>query len=82
MLPDPGRDPGDRSGSGQRIRGVRLETRDGPIVAFGTLDPKSPDKPATFADAMTKPPGREWGEPDRETRPYLCVTLAGPGLAV
>jgi hypothetical protein len=52
-----------------RIRGVRLEGRDGPLVAFGSLDPKTLEKPATFADWMKKNMGMEWGD-SSESRPH------------
>lgn len=41
--------------------GVRLETAEGPLVAYGSLDPKALEKPATFADWMKKSMGMEWG---------------------
>ena len=45
----------------QRISGVRLEAKDGPIVSYGSLDPQALQKPATFADWMKKTMGMEWG---------------------
>ncbi len=45
----------------ERVGGVRLEGKDGPIVAYGTLDPQSLEKPATFADWMKKTMGMDWG---------------------
>ena len=45
----------------QRVKGVRLEGREGPLVSYGTLDPKALEKPATFADWMKKNMGMEWG---------------------
>ncbi|MEL7128604.1 MAG: hypothetical protein AAGK23_03575 [Pseudomonadota bacterium] len=47
------------SGSGS-VSGVRLERVNGPLLAFGSLDPKSMEKPATFADWMKKNMGMEW----------------------
>lgn len=47
--------------SGERIRGVRLEGVDGPLVSYGTLDAKALEKPATFADWMKKSMGMDWG---------------------
>ena len=47
--------------SSQRLSGVRLEAKDGPIVAYGTLDPQALQKPATFDDWMKKTMGMEWG---------------------
>jgi hypothetical protein len=49
------------SGSEQRLKGVRLEGKKGPLVSYGTLDPKSLEKPATFSDWMNKTMGIEWG---------------------
>ena len=48
------------TGSAETLAGVRLETASGPLIAFGTLDPKSLEKPATFADWMKKQMGMEW----------------------
>jgi hypothetical protein len=44
------------------LSGVRLEMAEGPLVAYGTLDPKTLEKPATFADWMKKSMGMEWGK--------------------
>ena len=60
LLLDPKTEQGNW-GQNQRISGVRLETKDGPIVAYGTLDPQSLEKPSTFADWMKKTMGMEWG---------------------
>ncbi len=54
----------DWSHAGERIRGVRLEGVDGPLVSFGTLDAKALTKPATFADWMKKSMGLDWGSED------------------
>ena len=51
--------------AGERIRGVRLEGRDGTLVSYGTLDANALKKPATFADWMKKSMGMEWGEEER-----------------
>lgn len=45
----------------ERIRGVRLEGVDGPLVSYGTLDAKALQKPGTFADWMKKSIGMDWG---------------------
>ncbi|MEM6652146.1 MAG: hypothetical protein AAF582_06060 [Pseudomonadota bacterium] len=45
----------------QRLSGVRLESKDGPIVSYGSLDPQALQKPATFADWMKQTMGMEWG---------------------
>ncbi|HPE48067.1 MAG TPA: hypothetical protein PLR76_06715 [Hyphomonas sp.] len=50
---------------GRHVGGVRLEARDGPLVAFGTLDPRTLEKPATFSDWMKKTMGMEWGDDRR-----------------
>lgn len=55
----------DWHGDNPRVKGVRLEGRDGPLVSYGTLDPKALEKPATFADWMKKTMGMEWGSQDR-----------------
>lgn len=60
LLIDPRTDHGNWINT-QRIGGVRLEARDGPIVAYGSLDPQALEKPATFADWMKKTMGMEWG---------------------
>lgn len=51
--------------SGQRLSGVRLESVDGPLVSYGTLDPKALQKPATFSDWMKRSMGMEWGDDGR-----------------
>jgi len=45
---------------GEKIGGVRLETAHGPLLAYGSLDPKSLEKPSTFSDWMKKQMGMEW----------------------
>lgn len=61
FLIDPGVGSSSWSSGEQRIRGVRLEGRDGPLVSYGTLDPKSLEKPANFSDWMKKSMGMNWG---------------------
>ena len=41
-------------------RGVRLETRDGPILTHGTMDERAYDKPADFGEWLKKTMGMEW----------------------
>jgi len=53
-------DPREDDWSLDRVGGVRLETRDGPLLAYGTLDPKMLEKPSTFSDWMKKQMGMEW----------------------
>lgn len=61
LLLDPRTEQGNWGHMVQRLSGVRLEARDGPIVAYGSLDPQALEKPATFADWMKKTMGMEWG---------------------
>jgi len=61
LILDPGYGACDYSNNGQRLKGVRLESVDGALVAYGSLDPKLPEKPATFADWMKKSIGMDWG---------------------
>ena len=60
LLLDPSTEYGNW-GATQRIGGVRLESKDGPIVSYGTLDPQALQKPATFSDWMKKSMGMDWG---------------------
>jgi len=48
-------------GMDTKLAGVRLEQKSGPLIAYGTLDPQSLAKPATFEDWMKKTIGMEWG---------------------
>ena len=61
LLRDPRTEQGKWGHAGQRISGIRLESKDGPILSYGTLDPQALQKPATFADWMKKTMGMEWG---------------------
>lgn len=54
----------DWSGTNLRLRGVRLEGVEGPLVSFGSLDAKALQKPGTFADWMKKSIGMDWGQED------------------
>ena len=47
-------------GTGTKLSGIRLEMASGPLVAYGTLDPKSLEKPDTFSAWMKKQMGMEW----------------------
>ncbi len=60
LIVDPRTDYSDWFASHHNISGLRLETCDGPLIAYGTLDPKSLEKPATFSDWMKKTIGMEW----------------------
>lgn len=44
----------------QTISGLRLETVDGPLIAYGSLDPKTLEKPSTFGEWMKKSMGMDW----------------------
>lgn len=48
------------TGMGERISGVRLETADGPLIAYGSLDPRELEKPSTFSEWMKKQMGMQW----------------------
>lgn len=51
------------------LSGVRLEMAEGPLVAYGTLDPRTLEKPSTFSDWMKKTIGMDWGDnPTRRTK--------------
>lgn len=52
-------------GSSRKLAGVRLERHDGPLVTYGSLDPKTLQKPDTFANWMKKSIGMEWGDRPR-----------------
>lgn len=60
LLVDPGEDHSNWLTSKQRLSGIRLETASGPILAYGSLDPRALEKPATFSDWMKKTIGMEW----------------------
>lgn len=60
LIVDPRQAPNWSGTAGARISGIRLETADGPLLSYGTLDPKSIEKPATFSDWMKKNMGMEW----------------------
>lgn len=62
LIVDPATDHGNWASSRQQISGIRLETSAGPIVAYGSLDPKALEKPDTFADWMKKSMGMDWGK--------------------
>jgi len=63
----------DLSLGAERIRGVRLEGRDGPLASYGSLDARALKKPATFSDWMKKSIGMEWGE-DSPRSPIVMRT--------
>lgn len=60
LIVDPRSAPNWTGTAGARISGIRLETAAGPLLSYGTLDPKSLEKPATFSDWMKKNMGIEW----------------------
>lgn len=61
LILDPGYGAFDYTHHGQRLKGVRLESVDGPLVCYGSLDPRALEKPVTFADWMKKSMGMDWG---------------------
>jgi hypothetical protein len=65
LILDPKTSYGNWGNPNQQLSGVRLETADGPVIAFGTLDPKNLEKPATFSDWMKKTMGMDWGDERR-----------------
>ena len=42
-------------------RGVRLETADDVVMAYGSLDPQEYERPEKFSDAVRKAMGMRWG---------------------
>jgi hypothetical protein len=61
LIHDPGYGTYDYTHNGQKLKGVRLESVEGTLVSYGSLDPKALEKPATFADWMKKSMGMDWG---------------------
>lgn len=41
-------------------RGLRLETRSGPILAYGSMDERAYDKPGDFSEWLKKTMGMQW----------------------
>jgi hypothetical protein len=68
LILDPGYGTYDYTHNGQKLKGVRLESVEGTLVSYGSLDPKALEKPATFADWMKKSIGMDWGA-DHTRRP-------------
>ncbi len=64
LLVDP-RNSDEWFGTSRKLAGIRLETHDGPLVTYGSLDPKTLQKPDTFSDWMKKTMGMEWGDRPR-----------------
>lgn len=60
LIVDPQTDSSNWFASKERLAGVRLETATGPVLAYGTLDPRALEKPSTFSDWMKKTIGMEW----------------------
>lgn len=54
----------------ERISGVRVEVAEGALIAFGSLDPKSLEKPKSFSDWMKKSIGMEWGDDHAANPPH------------
>lgn len=53
-------DAADWSGMTNDASGVRLETANGPLIAHGTLDPKTYEKPKNWSEYIRKKMGVEW----------------------
>ena len=55
-------DPSDADWTGmtRSASGVRLETATGPLIAHGTLDPKTYEKPKNWSEYIRKKMGVEW----------------------
>ena len=60
LIIDPRTDYSNWFSAHHHMSGVRLEAHDGPIISYGTLDPRSMQKPSTFSDWMKKTMGMEW----------------------
>lgn len=59
MIVDPRWD-GNWFASHYNISGLRLEGLKGPLLAYGSLDPKSLEKPTNFTDWVKKNIGMDW----------------------
>lgn len=57
---DAAQDYSKMSESGGPPRGIRLETRDGPVLAYGSMDERAYDKPADFQEWLKKTLGMQW----------------------
>lgn len=60
LIVDPRADYSNWTTGHQTISGLRLETVDGPLIAYGSLDPKTLEKPSTFGEWMKKSMGMDW----------------------
>ena len=60
LIVDPRTDYSNWSSWHNNISGLRLEQAQGPLLAYGTLDPKSLEKPGTFGEWLKKSIGMEW----------------------
>ena len=47
-------------GGHQNISGLRLERAEGPLISYGSLDPKTLEKPGTFGEWVKKSMGMDW----------------------
>ena len=60
LIVDPRTDYSNWSSMHHNISGLRLEKADGPLIAYGSLDPKALEKPGTFSEWLKKSIGMEW----------------------
>ena len=60
LIVDPRADYSNWTSGHQTISGLRLEKVDGPLIAYGSLDPKTLEKPGTFGEWLKKSIGMEW----------------------
>ncbi len=60
LIVDPRPDHTNWFGTYFRMSGVRLEAHDGPLISYGSLDPRSMQKPVNFSEWMKKTMGMEW----------------------
>lgn len=60
LIVDPRTDYSNWTSSHYNISGLRVERADGPLLAYGSLDPKTLEKPGTFGEWLKKSIGMEW----------------------
>ena len=60
LIVDPGADYSSLGAGLGTVSGLRLEKADGPLIVYGSLDPKALEKPSTFGDWVKKNIGMDW----------------------
>lgn len=60
LIVDPRADYSNWTSSHHNISGLRLERVNGALISYGSLDPKSLEKPGTFSEWMKKSMGMDW----------------------